>query len=336
MDRNIFKKFIHVKSGQEFDIGYLRKSNYIETMALDGPKLIMEWDDPSGYIKDNLNLKELDEIEAHLSDDWALDGLNVVQKFTVLTQKDAGPNLKLNTISQPIYKIKTILPQSRIFRQRGVPEILGAMSGGMKVDGAGFPVVEDYHFLVGERSSATFKQIATEQGVHIWLAREGWKVKAFAKLFAQEPAFEYHYNKMDMDFQIINFTKPSQQNRVQEQHARSFTGWNDENGRIKSPSSGPVLSKAKGAFPSKTATQNVQTLSNLPTAYKIAIDFMCRGNGFLTPGITLKLVWHQLNPEAPINEALPDKVVLFSVAHYYSAQKYFCRVRGAVPFEPTS
>ena len=72
---------------------------------------------------------------------------------------------------------------------------------------------------------------------------------------------------------------------------------------------GQFFQKAKGAFPSKTATQNVQTLSNLPTAYKIAIDFMCRGNGFLTPGITLKLVWHQLNPEAPINEALPDKVV---------------------------
>ena len=94
----------------------------------------------------------------------------------------------------------------------------------MKVDGAGFPVVEDYHFLVGERSSATFKQIATEQGVHIWLAREGWKVKAFAKLFAQEPAFEYHYNKMDMDFQIINFTKPSQQNRGTGTTRKKFYG----------------------------------------------------------------------------------------------------------------
>ncbi len=95
MDRNIFKKFIHVKSGQEFDIGYLRKSNYIETMALDGPKLIMEWDDPSGYIKDNLNLKELDEIEAHLSDDWALDGLNVVQKVYSIDAERRRPKSQI-------------------------------------------------------------------------------------------------------------------------------------------------------------------------------------------------------------------------------------------------
>ncbi len=52
----------------------------------------------------------------------------------------------------------------------------------------------------------------------------GWKVKAFAKLFAQEPAFEYHYNKMDMDFQIINFTKPSQQNRGTGTTRKKFYG----------------------------------------------------------------------------------------------------------------
>lgn len=335
-DKNIFKKFVHVNSGQEFDIAYLRVSNYIETMDLDGPKLMLEWDDPSSYIKDNLQLKELDEIEAHLSDDWALDGLNVVQKFTVLTAKDAGPNLKINLIAQPIYKVKTIADKTRMFRQRGIPEIIGAVSGGVKVDGAGFPVVEDYHCIAGERPTAMFKQIAHEQGAHIWLARDAWKVKTFAKLFSQEPSFEYHYNKEDQEYQITNFTKPSQQNRLQEQQVKSFTGWNDEKGRIKSPSSGPVLSKAKGAFPSKVSSQNVQTLGNLPTAHKIAIDFMCHGNGFLTPGITLKLWWHQVNPEMPLDESLPDKIVVFAVAHYYSAQKYFCRVKGAVPFEPTS
>lgn len=336
MDRNIFTKFVHVKTGQEFDISLLKKSNYIETMALDGPKLIMEWDDPESYIRDTIGLKELDEIEAHLSDDWSLDGLSITQKFTVLTKKSAGRFLRINAISKDMYKIKTILPQTRVFRQRGLPEIIKAMTGNTKVDGAGFPVVEDYHFLVGERPSATFKQIATEQGAHIWLARDGWKVKTFAKLFAQEPRFEYHHNKLDQEFQITCFTRPSLQNRIQEQHVRIFTGWNDENGRVKSPSGGPVLSKAKGAFPSKNASQNIQTLGNLPTSHKIAIDFVCHGNGFITPGMVLKLFWHQPSPETPIDESLPDKVVVFAVAHYYTAQKYVCRVRGAVPFEPTS
>lgn len=40
-DDNLFKKFVHIRSGKEFDIGFLRESNYIETLGLDGPKLMM-------------------------------------------------------------------------------------------------------------------------------------------------------------------------------------------------------------------------------------------------------------------------------------------------------
>lgn len=326
-DKNIFKKFVHVNSGQEFDIAYLRESNYVETMALDGPKLMMEWDDGKRYIRDILKLKELDEVEAHLSDDWALDGLNVVQKFTVLTSKDAGPFLKINLIAQPMYKVKVVADKSRIFRQRGIPEIVKAVTG-EKVDGSGFPVVENYHLLDGERPSEMFKQMATEHGAHIWRARDCWKVKKFADLFSQGPSFEYHYNKEDEDFQITNFTRPSHQNRLQEQQVRKFSGWDEVDGRIK------ASSKGKSPFASKYSSQKRFTLNNLPISHKIAIDFMCYGNGFLTPGMVLKLWWHLGISDNPLDESLPDKIVIFAVAHYYSAQKYYCRLKGGVPFEP--
>lgn len=335
-DDNLYRKFVHVRTGQEFDIGFLRESNYIETMDLDGPKLIMSWDDPNRYLKDELQIREGDEIEAHLSDDWSLDGMSVKQTFVVMVDPSADRYLKFNLMASPVYKLKTLADKTRIFRQRGVSEIIGAVSAGFKIDAGKFPVVEDYHCIAGERMSAMLRQIAGEQGGHIWFGRKEWHIKTLSALFAEEPAFEYHYGKPGADFQIISFTRPSQQSRIQEESVRGFSGWNDITGRVKAPSAGPILSKASKYAPILNASQNVRTLGNRPTASRIAIDFQTHGNGFLTPGMVLKLWWHMPSQGKPLDESLPDKVVISSVAHYYSAQKYYCRVKGAVPFEPTA
>lgn len=335
-DDNLYRKFVHVRTGQEFDIGFLRESNYIETMDLDGPKLIMSWDDPNRYLKDELQIREGDEIEAHLSDDWSLDSMSVKQTFVVMVAPSADRYLKFNLMASPVYKLKTLADKTRIFRQRGVSEIIGAVSAGFKIDAGKFPVVEDYHCIAGERMSAMLRQIAGEQGGHIWFGRKEWHIKTLSALFAEEPAFEYHYGKPGADFQIISFTRPSQQSRIQEQSVRGFSGWNDITGRVKAPSAGPILSKASKYAPILNASQNVRTLGNRPTASRIAIDFQTHGNGFLTPGMVLKLWWHMPSQNKPLDESLPDKVVISSVAHYYSAQKYYCRVKGAVPFEPTA
>ena len=102
-------------------------------------------------------------------------------------------------------------------------------------------------------------------------------------------------------------------------------------GRIRVPASLPALATASGKVASALSSQAQPTLMNATQSYQIGIDFSARGNGFLTPGMALKLWWHMPMQDRPLDESLPDKVVIFSVAHYYSAQKYFCRVLGAVP-----
>lgn len=333
-DDNIFKKFVHTRSGREFDVGFLKNSNYVETMGLDGPKLMMTWDDPNRYIKDVLQVREMDDVEVHLSDEFSLAGMDVKLPFTVMMDPSADRFLKFNLMASPMYKLKRLADKTRIFRQRGMAEIIQAYAGGSKVEAGRFPIVENYHCIAGERPSALLRQIGQEQGAHIWLGRKGWQAKSFAELYAAAPAYEYHYGKPGVDFEIISYSRPSQQTQIQEQVVRGFTGWNDMLGRIKAPSTGPVLSKAKQYAPSMFSSQNVQILGNQPTSYRIAVDMLCYGNGHLTAGMALKLWWHMPLQDRPLDESLPDKVVVFAVAHYYSAQKYFCRVKGAVPLEP--
>ena len=118
-DDNLFKKFVHLRSGEEFDMGFLRESKYVETLGLDGPKLIMTWDDPNRYIRDELKIQAQDEVEAYLSDDWALDGMNLKQKFTVMVDPSADRFLKSNLMASPVFKLKALSDKNPHFQAKG-------------------------------------------------------------------------------------------------------------------------------------------------------------------------------------------------------------------------
>ena len=49
-NNNIFKKICHEQSGQEFDLGYIEEGTFIETLSLDGPKLLLTMMDPYSNI----------------------------------------------------------------------------------------------------------------------------------------------------------------------------------------------------------------------------------------------------------------------------------------------
>lgn len=46
--------------------------------------------------------------------------------------------------------------------------------------------------------------------------------------------------------------------------------------------------------------------------------------------MALKLWWHMPSQDKLFDESLPDQLVISSVAHYYSAQKYYCRVQVGI------
>ncbi len=331
----IFSKVLHKSSGEELEPAYLKEGTYIESIQLDGPKLIFTYADPENRIKNHLQVKEYDEFTVSFGDPFRAGGVNEQDEFTVLTctpQQDG--TVKFNLMASKVYNMKKIADKTRVFAQRGIPEILGAFSGGAKLDVGKFPVVENYHNIAGERPSALLRQIASEHGAHVWYARGKLNMRRFEELFAREPAVTFHWGTIKDENSIIRYTRPSGQMRAQEKSVRTFTGWNEVTGRVKTSPDNPVLSKA-GSIPTViTSSPNTFVLGNGPVATKTVIDFIALGNMSISAGQTAKLAWHTPDPANPINEGLPDKVVIESVAHWYSGQKYYCRVRGAVALEP--
>lgn len=330
----IFPMIVHDQTGEELEIAYLVEGTYIESLELDGPRLMLTFRDPDQRIKNDLQIKELDTFTVSLADTWREAGESFSDQFTVLTCRPDGDTVRIELMAKIVYGMKELARKTRIFTQRGIAEIITAFAGGAQVETGKFPVVENYHCIEGKRPTETLRRIASEQGAHIWYTRGVVRMERFATLFAKTPSIVFTHGTLNAENAILSYTKPSGQVQAQENSARSFTGWNEVEGRVKTSPDMPILAMAKFSPASQTPSPNPFVLGNGPVAKKPAIDFTAYGNLSVAAGQALKLLWRTPDPANPINEGLPAKVVVDSVAHWYSSQKYFTRVKGAVAFEP--
>lgn len=330
----IFPLVIHDQTGEELESAYLADGTYVESLELDGPRLLLTYRDPEQRIKNQLQIKELDTLTVSMADNWRDGGESFTDTFTVLTIKPDNGQTRIELMAKTVYGMKEIADKTRVFTQRAMSEIITAYAGGAQVRAGKFPVVENYHCIAGERPSALMRQIADEQGAHIWYARGTVYLYRFAELFARAPDIEFTHNSMKADNAVISYTKPSGQVQAQENSARSFTGWDEKEGRVKTSPDMPILSKAKSAPPMQTSSPYALILGNAPVAKKPAIDLIVYGNLSVTAGQAISLSWRTSDPANPINEGLPDKVVVEAVAHNYRAQKFLTRIKGAIAFEP--
>ena len=318
-NNNIFKKICHDQSGQEFDLGYIEEGTFIETLSLDGPKLLLTMMDPYSYLRDGLKVKELDTLSVTLTDSFASDRLDANMTFTLLKMQSNGHFIKMQLMSTSVYQAKCFVTVSKSFIQKSITEILPYYIKGLKLDIGKFPIVEDYHCLAGERPSRLLRQIAVEKGALVWADRDTLHFQRFQELWKVEPAFTYHHNKSDEQYTIAAYRQPSRTTELQEGIQKNYSGFNFEKGSI-----------GGGGVPAFTASQNPITLKNNSVSTVDVIDYYCEGNGALRPGQVIKCLWHTANPERPLDERLPGKILGSAVAHSYYSQKFQCRVKGVI------
>ncbi|MDE5832045.1 MAG: hypothetical protein K2H64_03520 [Desulfovibrio sp.] len=333
-------------AGESFEVGAsintprevaVSSENMGEGIRLWGARASVEINthrDPFLRFKSELNIKEFDTLTVSFSDPWREDAADEKEKFVILTARpDADSMFRLNCMASRVYAMKVIADKTRVFTRRSMSDILGTYSGGARLDIDRFPVVENYHCVAGERPTKVLRQISTEQGAHIWYARGKFYLRKFSSLWAQAPAFTFQRGSMIGGNRIMSFQKVSGQFAGQENSIRSFSGWDEKNGRVKTSPDMPLLAKAKSKPVAMGGSPNKFVLGTAPVAKKTAIDFITLGNMSVSAGQKLKLVWHSGIPSDPIDESLPDNVVAESVAHWYSSQKFYTRIRGAVALE---
>ncbi|UTZ35018.1 hypothetical protein HB762_27515 (plasmid) [Vibrio campbellii] len=84
----------HGDQREELDLSFLLEATFVETTTLDGPKLIIEYDDKEQYLRDDLAIKEKAVFTVVLSDPVNQDALNWETQWIVMTMpvSEAAPS----------------------------------------------------------------------------------------------------------------------------------------------------------------------------------------------------------------------------------------------------
>ena len=307
-----------------FDLSFLKEATFVESIDLSGPRLVMTFDDQHSIIRDYFKTQERDVIEVRLSDIWLRDGFDKTIQFVIWTMPVSGNMVTLNCMQRNVDALKRPARDTIIFTRKTADIVLRRLAPGLRYDIGAYPATEDYHLLPGERPTRLLRQIAAEKGCLCFWKRGTLVFKKLTELLKNAAAHTYEHGEPNVNDQIIKFARPNARSVIADRIDRNVIGWDMVNGVVRS-------AKKTTKPPEWVSVFRPVTLSNLLAVPYPAIDILVKGNGALTPGEALALKWHMDKIDAPIDESLPVKVVIGTVAHYYAGQKYYCEVKGVLP-----
>lgn len=320
----LLQKVRLIRNGAEagvFDLSFLKEVTYIETIDLSGPRLMMTFDDTHSIIRDEMKVREKDILEIRIADVWERDGIDQTIQFVVWTMPDAGSSITLNCMQRNIDILKTPAKEAILFTKKPVETILRRLAPGLRYDVGSFSAIEDYHLLPGERPTRLLRQMAKEKAGLCYYRRGTLVFRKLSELARREAKHTFEHDNPAAKNQIVSFARENSKAIIKDRVERSIVGWDMTKGLVKS---GRETKKP----PEFVSVFNQPTMSGLLDIPFPSIDFITSGNGALVPGLPLSIKWNQAKIDAPLDESLPRKVVIGTVAHFYSAQKYFTRVKG--------
>lgn len=311
-------------NGEGLDLSFLIRATFIETMSLDGPKLIVTFNDRESILRDDMGITESTVISVVLADPFNSGELDWSAEWVIMTMPvDEDDNVTFNLIPKMLHDLKRPAPVGRCFVQLPVSNILRRLAPNVPIDVGTFPFKRDFHLLPAQRSSRLLRQIAKELGAVVFIRRGTLVFRTLDELYNQPAKYEYHYNDTRQVYQIAQYTLPNDGSIVEDLTHRRYIGWDDVKGVVKSSrhSNSPI--EHCGA----TSKAVLDNLSKIPV---VVLDANTQGNGGLQSGVPIGIVWNRSDLERPIDESLPVKVVLGTVAHSFEKGRYLNRIKGVL------
>ena len=310
--------------GELVDLSFVKQATLIETLDLSGPKLTMKFYDGDALLREDLGIKVGSMLDVTMADYWAEDGAGeIVDSYTVMTMPVKNQDVTLNCLQTDIFNLKQPAIRSQLHVNASVAGILRAFLPGVKQDLEAFPAGLTHHVIAGERPSKTLRQVAAELGAVVYYQRGTVFMQKLSDLLAAESEFECSYNDLRAERKVAYYTKPNAEQVLTDRMGRRFCGWSMADG---------FVSGDQSDYPAEfISVDNATVLNSVAKFHVPAIDFTVSGSGAIRPGITLGLTWNLHRKDVPIDESLPEKVVVGTAAHFYQAQKYLTRIKGVLP-----
>lgn len=320
-----------IEEAGDFDLSLLTEMTFVETLDISGPRFVVTFDDFSCFIRDCLNARPRDLLKVSFSSHWREaegegDDLELVMWFRIMTMPQQGSLLTFNCIEKEVESIKQPSPKTMLFTDRQVPEILGKLLPNLKQRVGRFPTAMDYHVLPGMRASKTIRQMCHELQAACFNQRGTLVFETWSNLFRQEPELEYSHQTsrgQESDEEIYSYQMLRSAEIIKERVERNYMSFDIKNGIVQTTNG-----RQK---PSEWVSPSlISTLDNLSVVPSPAIDLLTTGQGNLQAGVVMAIRWHSGSRTQPLDESLPRKILVSTVAHYYSGSNYLCRAKGMI------
>lgn len=310
--------------GQEIDISLMLSMTYIETLSLDGPRFIFTFNDKENLIRDDSGLAEGTVLTVVMQDQHLQGGIDTTEDVVVrsVTANNDG-HLVAQGFPFAVNQAKKPATSTRFMVDQSALTIGAAMMPGIPVITDPFAQVEQFHLLAGERKTRKLKKLSRELGAAIYYQRGTLNIKSLQGLFL-EPVFDtYHYNNESEEAKIITYKSLYRESLASELIHKHYNGWNINEGHLQATRNNgqPVE-----LLPLNTLSQ----LDNQNWVLLPVIDFGTHGRGALKPGLNIGLKFHRAREGRPFDESLPEKTLIYLVAHHYESNSYKCRVKAGI------
>ncbi len=323
------KHFIQkiILPGGEADLNHLQEAALIEKADLSGPSLVLRFNDLDAIIKDEIGIRQFDEITLVYADILYRNAVNRQDKFIVLNHPESHQRiLTLNCLEKTIFKATLPSKKARFFTGKTDLDVIKALLPAGKYDAKEGPVIEDHHILPGERPTNLLRRICRERGQLLFLRRGEVIYQPIEELY-NRVEFDYHYRDTRKPEQIVDYRWLDNQEKVRDRLDRHFVGWSDTEGYIKAD--------VKTEFGKEwTGFQSRYTLNKQHLLHEVVLDMLWDGHGGIRPGVAAKTTFRKLS--AKPYKKLPTQVAFGNVTHWYRTNKYQCRAQGIIPQRKTN
>jgi len=183
-----------------------------------------------------------------------------------------------------------------------------------------FPSLGDHWLTIGQRPIHLIQTLCAEYGAVCFYCRGRLKFKALSGLMSQDVALEFSNDDLAAPYQMFGAHKVPSQDLITRLADKNLLGWSMTSGMV---SSG-------GAHPVFTCGSLVRVLKNRRQFLMPAVNFKTLGNAQLEAGAKLRLVWNKSDSTSPIDESMPEFLLVGSHTLHAERGRVLSSVNGVL------
>ncbi|MDC9615487.1 tail length tape measure protein [Xenorhabdus khoisanae] len=297
---------------------------YIEIAKLAAPLLLLNIRDVTGYVLDNMGVKEGAVITVTLGDPGGEQALFKEDFFIV----SAPLNMDTVTITSISTSMRTLLIPSgtpRFFADAEPEKIIRTLAKGLKPVTEPFNRLGTYHLNMGQKPATLVRQVAKDHGALAWTARGKIHLKSMSNLIKTKPAFTYEYNNPQAKYRITKLRNLNSDFAVTASKQHRYVGYSMTDG---------YRSFGDASLPVKMVSDaELGTLQNMGRVLIPKLDIECAGNSAIQAGSVIQVVIHRYDPDNRIDESIPKNMIVERVTQFEERVAYSTRMILGVPSE---